>query len=124
MFQQRAVQILADLAEAEAEVVSRSINLKGLIRISAPVVFGRLHLLPTLGRLAANYPDLAIDLSLTDSAVDLIDEGIDLAIRIGRLTDSRLVARRLCANTRILVASPAYLLRHGSPARLDDLPPS
>lgn len=120
-FYERATRVLTDLADAEAEAGSRSVSPKGLVRISAPVVFGRLHLVPTLHILATTYPDLSLELSFTDDAVDLIEDGVDLAIRIGRLTESRLVARRLCSNQRVVVASPDYLNRHGAPEHPADL---
>jgi DNA-binding transcriptional LysR family regulator len=74
-----------------------------------------------LDQLLGRFPDLSVDLNLMDRFVDLIDEGIDLAIRIGTLSDSRLTARRLCANRRILVAAPSYLEKHPAPERLADL---
>ena len=74
--------------------------------MSASVFFGQLHVAPLLDELLKRFPELSIELTLTNRFVDLIDEGVDLAVRIGALTDSRLVARRLCTNKRILVASP------------------
>jgi DNA-binding transcriptional LysR family regulator len=89
--------------------------------MSAPVVFGRLHLPALLAELSEQYPELSINLDLTDRFVDLVDEGYDLALRIGALTDSRLIARRLCANKRVLVASKAYVVRCGTPQTIEDL---
>ena len=96
---------------------------KGTLRVTAPVVFGHLYLAPMLGELLHEFPKLSLDLSLTNRFVDLIEEGMDLAIRIGQLADSRLIARRLCTNHRVLVASPSYLERWGVPERPDDLEP-
>ncbi len=120
-FHARAVQILADLAEAEAEVSMASLRPRGVVRLSAPTVFGRLYVAPLLSTLLQRFPDLSIDLNLSDRFVDLVEEGVDLAIRIGTLSDSRLVARRLCANRRLLVAAPSYLELHGRPETPADL---
>jgi DNA-binding transcriptional LysR family regulator len=120
-FHARTAQILVDLADAEAEVQMTAVQPRGNLRVSAPVVFGMLYVSPIIGPLLRRYPDLSIDLSLTDRMVDLVEEGMDLAIRIGSLSDSRLIARRLCTNHRILVASPAYLARRGTPSRPEDL---
>jgi len=117
----RTQQVLVDLAEAESEVQQAVLRPRGTIRISAPVVFGQLHVGPLLTRLTARFPELSVDLNLMDRFVDLIEEGIDLAIRIGTLSDSRLTARRLCTNHRILVASPEYLTRHPAPERPEEL---
>ena len=96
---------------------------KGTLRVTAPVVFGHLYLAPMLGELLHQFPQLSLDLSLTNRFVDLIEEGMDLAIRIGQLADSRLIARRLCTNHRVLVASPSYIERWGMPERPEDLGP-
>ncbi len=111
----RGQRILQELHQAEAEVTTASASPKGRVRINAPVVFGRRHIVPLLRSLHERYPDLEIELELSDRFVDLIEEGVDLAVRIGALEDSRLVARRLCANRRLLVASPAYVRRCGAP---------
>jgi DNA-binding transcriptional LysR family regulator len=120
-FYARASQILADLQDAEAEVQKSTTKPRGTLRLSAPVVFGQLYVTPLLEQVLGHYPELSIDLTLTNRFVDLIDEGIDLAIRIGSLSDSRLIARRLCSNQRVLVAAPSYLARRGIPTCLEDL---
>ncbi|HLV65179.1 MAG TPA: LysR family transcriptional regulator [Polyangiaceae bacterium] len=120
-FHARTVQVLADLAEAEAEVQRTARNPRGTLRISAPVVFGQLHLTPMLESLLGTFPELSVDVSLTNRFVDLVEEGMDLAIRIGSLSDSRLVARRLCTNHRVLVATRDYLSRRGEPKHPRDL---
>jgi DNA-binding transcriptional LysR family regulator len=89
--------------------------------MSASIVFGQLYVAPLLGGLLERFPELSIELTLTNRFVDLIEEGVDLAIRIGALADSRLVARRLCTNKRVLVASPAYLERRGTPKTVEEL---
>jgi DNA-binding transcriptional LysR family regulator len=121
LFHARAVRILAELKEAEADVATAAARPRGTLKISAPVAFGRLYLAPLLERWLREFPDLSIDLTLTDQFVDLIEHGIDLALRIGALPDSNLVGRRLCTNRRILVASPQYLGRRGHPKSVADL---
>ncbi len=114
-FHARAIQILADLTDAEAEVQKTATQPKGTLKVTAPLMFGHLYLAPMLGELLQQFPNLSVDLSLTNRFVDLIEEGMDLAIRVGQLADSRLIARRLCTNHRILVAAPGYLERAGTP---------
>lgn len=114
-FHARTLQVLSDLGEAEDEVRNTRLRPRGTLRVSAPVVFGQLYLVPLLDVLLERYPEMSIDLSLMDRFVDLVHEGVDLAIRIGALTDSRLIARRLCTNQRVLVASPKYLSERGTP---------
>ncbi|NKJ02058.1 DNA-binding transcriptional LysR family regulator [Novosphingobium sp. SG707] len=87
----------------------------GTLRVSAPISFGRRYVAPVLGRLATRYPRLAVSLYLNDRLVDLVGEGLDLVIRIGTLTDSSAMMRKLADNRRILVASPGYLDRAGRP---------
>jgi DNA-binding transcriptional LysR family regulator len=120
-FHARTSQVLVDLAEAEAEVQDVTLRPRGKLRMTAPVVFGQRHVAPLLTQLFSRYPDLSIDLSLVDRFVDLVDEGLDLALRIGALADSMLIARRLCTNRRVLVAQAEYLKKHGVPQRPDDL---
>ncbi|HEY3500837.1 MAG TPA: LysR family transcriptional regulator [Polyangiaceae bacterium] len=117
----RTSQILVDLADAEAEVQQTLLRPKGTLRVSASIVFGRLYVAPLVDQLLALYPDLSIEIMLTNRFVDLIEEGMDLAIRVGALADSRLIARRLCTNRRVLVASPEYLKKRGAPKTIDDL---
>jgi DNA-binding transcriptional LysR family regulator len=121
VFHARASQILADLADAEAEVQTAVARPKGTLKVTASLAFGHLYLAPLLPELLARFPELSIEMSLTNRFVDLIEEGIDLAIRIGSLADSRLVARRLCTNRRVLVAAPSYLKRRGKPKAVEEL---
>lgn len=120
-FHARTAQLLQELAEAEAEVREATLRPRGTLRVTASVLFGQLHVAPLVERLLRQYPELGIDLHLTDRFVHLIDEGFDLAIRFGALSDSQLVARRLCTNHRILVASSSYLKRRGNPTRPEEL---
>jgi DNA-binding transcriptional LysR family regulator len=114
-------RILSDLEEAEAAVAIDRIEVRGTLRLSAPVSFGIREVAPLLPALLAEHPGLTIDLGLNDRHVDLIEEGWDLAVRIGTMSDSSLIARKL-ADTRVLVcAAPSYLKAHGTPLRVADL---
>ena len=93
----------------------------GLLKLSVPVSFGRTHVLPHLAGFLRQHPGLQLDLLMTDRYVDLVAEGVTLAIRVGRLDDSSLVARKLLDNRRVLVAAPAYLEQHGTPASVEEL---
>jgi DNA-binding transcriptional LysR family regulator len=114
-------RILVDLEEAETAVSERSAHASGHLLISAPAGFGRQHVAPLLPSFLAEHRDLTLTLSLNDRVVDLIGEGIDVAIRIASLSDSNLIGVKLADNKRVLVASPAYLKRHGTPHSLDEL---
>jgi len=114
-------RILAELSEAETAVSERSAHATGHLLISAPAGFGRQHVAPLMPSFLAEHRDLSLTLSLNDRVVDLIGEGIDVAIRIADLSDSNLIGVKLADNKRVLVASPAYLKRHGTPRSLDDL---
>jgi DNA-binding transcriptional LysR family regulator len=120
-FHARTSQVLSDLAEAEDEARETQLHPRGIVKVSASIVFGQLYVAPLVGPLLDRFPELSIELTLTNRFVDLIEEGVDLAIRIGALGDSRLVARRLCTNKRVLVASPAYLKRRGIPKTVEEL---
>ncbi len=120
-YHDRVVQILASIEEAEAYVSRRSDVARGTLRISAPTSFGRLHVAPHLGRFLDANPGLTVNLTLSDDFVDLVKEGVDVAIRIAELTDSSLVARRLAPNHRLLCAAPAYIAAHGAPETIADL---
>jgi DNA-binding transcriptional LysR family regulator len=118
---QRASQILAEVADANLSVSQLQAAPRGRLRVDAPISFGVLHLIPAISGFLCRCPDVDIELSLNDRYIDLIDEGVDLAIRIGRLADSSLVARKLATARRILCASPAYLAAFGTPATPSDL---
>ncbi|MHB2167201.1 LysR family transcriptional regulator [Alsobacter sp. R-9] len=120
-FYERVVAILASAEEAEAWVSRRSSAVRGLLRVSAPTSFGRLHIAPHLAAFLDAHPDLTVDLVLSDAFVDIVGEGFDVAVRIADLQDSSLVARRLAANHRLLCAAPAYLASQGEPRTLADL---
>jgi DNA-binding transcriptional LysR family regulator len=95
--------------------------LRGLLRVTAPVQFGRRHVAPLVIGFLAAYPDMQVELVLNDRNLDLIEDGIDVAVRIGPLADSRLLAKRVGEVRRVMVASPAYLARRGTPATPADL---
>lgn len=114
-------RILHDLANAEASVSLGGVKASGHVRVSAPAGFGRLHVAPLLRDFLQTNPEVSCTLDLTDRVVDLVNESIDCAIRIGELPDSSLVSLRLADNRRVVVASPSYLARHGTPATPQDL---
>lgn len=114
-------RILGELKEAESAVSERSAKASGHLSISAPAGFGRQHVAPLLPSFLSEHRDLTVSLNLSDRIVDLIGEGIDVAIRIASLSDSNLIGIKLADNKRVVVASPAYLKRHGAPASLADL---
>ena len=114
-FYQRCLSILADLDESEQLISHENAELRGTIRIAAPLSFGIQHLSPILNDFLNEHVELNLDLSLNDRRVNLMDEGVDLGIRIGDLDDSSLIARRLAPARLILCASPDYLTKHGTP---------
>jgi DNA-binding transcriptional LysR family regulator len=118
---ERARRILAELDEAELSAQSERAEPAGKLSISAPLLFGRLHVAPVLARFMSAHPQVTAELHLSDRIENLIEEGHDLAIRIGHLPDSQLIARRLGETRRVLVASPAYLKRRGTPRRPVDI---
>jgi DNA-binding transcriptional LysR family regulator len=117
-----AVQARRVLAEYEAALEEHTMApLRGSLRVTAPVVFGRRHVTPVVLRFLERYPEIQAELVLADRNVDLIEDGIDAAVRIGPLPDSSMVARKLGEVRRLVVASPAYLKRRGTPLRPADL---
>lgn len=120
-FYERVVSILASIEDAEAWVASGSGQARGTLRVSAPTSFGRLHIAPHLKPFLDANPMVTVDLILTDSFVDIIGEGFDLAVRIADLQDSSLVAKRLAPNHRVLCATPGYVAERGLPASVEEL---
>jgi DNA-binding transcriptional LysR family regulator len=118
---ERVVSILASIEEAEAFAASETAQVRGVLKVSAPTSFGRMHIAPHLMPFLDAHPQLVLDLNLSDDFTDIVGEGYDVAIRIADLESSSLVARRLAPNNRILCASPDYLDRHGLPEALSDL---
>jgi DNA-binding transcriptional LysR family regulator len=114
-------RILAELEEAESAVAERSAKASGHLLVSAPAGFGRQHVAPLLPSFLAEHREVTINLNLNDRLVDVVGEGVDVAIRIASLSDSTLVGMKLADNQRVLVASPTYLKRFGTPRTLADL---
>ena len=115
------IRILNDFQEAEASIGKGKIKPTGTLRISTSAAFGRICMLPYLDRFFSTYPDINLDLLFDDDYVDLVKQGIDLAIRIGPLADSSLIARKIGSSPRVVVASPEYLVKHGRPKKPADL---
>lgn len=120
-FYERVVAILASVEEAESFVTRRSAMASGILKISAPTSFGRMHIAPHLAAFMAANPDLTLHLDLSDTFVDLVGDGFDVALRIAELNDSSLVARKLAPIHRVLCATPDYIARRGMPQTIDDL---
>jgi DNA-binding transcriptional LysR family regulator len=114
-------RVLAEIAEADAAVGAGRIEPQGALKVAIPASFGNRHIAPLVPAFAERYPKVRLALSLSDRAVNLIEEGFDLAIRIAHLEDSSLAARKLAPNRRVVCASPAYLGRHGTPRTPQDL---
>jgi len=121
VFHARCQALLADIAEAEAEITSRSGQATGLVKVNAPVTFGILHLAALWGQYKARHPKVTLDVTLSDRVVDLVEEGYDLAVRIARLPSSTLISRKLSSTRMVLCASPQYLQRAGTPLQPSEL---
>ncbi|WDE11311.1 LysR family transcriptional regulator [Thalassomonas haliotis] len=115
------LSILKELDSAEAQVKEYSLQPRGNLRVSLPDSFGRLYIVPFLPDFKKKYPDIHLDISLIGHKVDMISEGLDVAIRIGKLEDSNLIARKIAACQRVIVASPGYLKTWGIPEKVEDL---
>jgi DNA-binding transcriptional LysR family regulator len=112
---ERVRRILADVEEAESSAEGERVRPSGRLVASAPIGFGRLHVSPVMSRYLARYPEVSGELRLTDRMINLVEDGVDLAVRIGHLADSTLVARHVGEMRRIVVASSAYLKQRGEP---------
>lgn len=121
VFVDRCKELLSAVEEAEAEVTERSGQAVGVLKVSVPVSFGILRLAPLWGGFLTAHPQIQLEITLSDRAVDLVEEGFDLAVRIARLESSSLVSRRLSATRMVLCASPRYLESHGTPRHPGDL---
>jgi DNA-binding transcriptional LysR family regulator len=118
---QRAVQILADLDDAEQGVTEETTELRGVLKLAAPLSFGVAHLVDAITDFLGEHPAMELNLDLNDRNINLVEEGFDMAVRIGELQDSTLVARRLGTIRNVTCASRAYLERYGEPAHPDEL---
>ena len=117
----RCERVLAELEDLHADASGIRAAPSGTLRIDVPVFYGRRFVLPILAALQREHPALVFEVRFQDGFADLVKDGVDLAVRAGTLRDSSLVARRIDAQDLVLVASPAYLRAHGTPARLDEL---
>ena len=113
--------VLDTLDFANEEATGKNSNVRGLVRINTAVALGRLHISRIVNKLHDVYPDLSVELILTDIFIDPVQEGVDIAIRIGSLQDSALIARKVCDQTYVLCASPEYLERYGTPETPQDI---
>lgn len=120
-FHERAVQLLADLEEAEQAAGGGGATPRGTLKLTCPITYGARVLAPLIAAFVALHAEVRIDIELSDRTVDLVDEGFDLAVRIGAIRSPLLVARRLTSTTLVCCASPAYLARRGTPRTPDDL---
>lgn len=121
IYYERVAKLLEDLDDADRAAHSESRTLIGTLRVAAPMTFGTRHLAPAISAFLELHQDLRVDLDLNDRKVDLVEEGFDVAIRVGSLSDSTLIARKLAPVRSVLLASPAFIARHGRPQRAEDL---
>jgi DNA-binding transcriptional LysR family regulator len=120
-FHERVLGILADIDAAEAEASAQSRTPRGLVCVGAPSEIGRKQIAPVITAFCASYPAVDVRLVLSDSGLDVIDDNLDIAVRIGLPLDTGVVARKLLSSRRIVVGAPAYLDRHGTPHTPSDL---
>ena len=121
VFLVRCRDLLSGLDEAELEITSRSVTASGMLRVNVPVTFGIRRLAPLWGEFRDRHPQVRLDITLADRVVDLVEEGFDLAVRIGRLDSSSLIGRRLAVTRLLVCASPEYLAIRGMPSHPDEL---
>jgi DNA-binding transcriptional LysR family regulator len=120
-FHERCVQLLADLEDAEASAGAGAVVPRGTLRVSCAVSFGERYVAPAMAAFMAKYPEMRLDIELSDRLVDLVDEGFDAAVRIGAIGGQNLVGRPVGTTRLVCCASPAYLQRHGEPRAPEDL---
>jgi len=120
-FVESARRVLEELAEAERTAMGEYRTPRGELLVTAPIMFGKLHVAPVVQEFLAAYPEVTVRLVLTDGVIDLVDHHVDVAIRIGKLPDSALIARRVGAIRWVTCASPEYLRRRGTPEKPEDL---
>lgn len=115
-FYEQSERILGEIDEMRETVRALDASPRGQLRVTAPIVYGRLHLVPLMPEFLGRHPDVRLNLVLSDSVIDLLENDVDVAVRIAALPDSSLIARRMASVTRIICASPAYLASRGTPA--------
>lgn len=120
-YYERCQRILADIEEAEAAVSELNAEPRGALRVNMPVVFGRRHIVPLIGDFLERFPEVTMELSMSDQFVDPIAEGADMLIRVGELKDSSLIARKLAEARRVVAATPGYWEKHGRPSKPEEL---
>jgi DNA-binding transcriptional LysR family regulator len=121
LFYERCQKIVADIAEAEAEASSQLNAVKGKLRIGAPNELGRRLVAPLITKFVQKHSEVEVHLTLSDSGLDVIDDGVDIALRVGLPDDTSVIARKVLSTRRIVCASPAYFKRHGTPTHPQDL---
>src|SRR6478609_3294844 len=121
IYLQNARRILGQIDELEQMVSSARVAPKGLLRVNAPLGFGRTYICPMISEFSADFPEVQVQLQLSDHPLVIADESIDVGIRFGEPPDARVVARRIAPNRRLIGASPAYIAKHGMPQRPEDL---
>jgi DNA-binding transcriptional LysR family regulator len=120
-YHEACIRILAEVEDADAAAAAQRVEPQGTLKVALPASFGHKHIAPLIPPFAARFPKINLALSLSDRLVNVIEEGYDLAIRIGELEDSSLAARKLAPNRRVVCASPEYLKTHEAPRKPDDL---
>jgi len=121
VFHERCVQLLADLEEAEASAGAATIKPRGTLRLTSAITFGARHLAPAIANFVTRFPEMRFDVELSDRAVDLVDEGFDIAVRIGAIGSQNLVGRKIGTTGLVCCAAPAYLAKNGEPVTPEDL---
>ena len=121
IYYDRTTNILHAVEDANLAVAELESKPRGLLRLNIPVTFGRRHIIPALSGFMDLYPEVEMDVTMTDAMINVIEDGADLVVRIGELKDSSLIAKKLAANNRALCCSPEYLKKHGAPATPKDL---
>jgi len=122
-FYDRCREALSQLDQAESEVTEARGIPRGKLRVDVPVSLGRLLIVPALPRFIAQHPEVTVQMSMNDRVVDLVQEGIDMALRVGELSDSSLIARRVGSFRVVTCASPEFIERNGAPSTPEDLQP-
>ena len=121
IYHNKVAEILQMIDDAEEAVNELQDKPRGTLNLNVPIAFGRRKVAPLLPKFMAQYPEIEIELTMTDTVINVIEEGADVAIRVGELTDSSLIARKLAPNRRVVAAAPEYLAKHGTPETPDDL---